>query len=371
MPLERNPLDKLADELADWADVVSTQIADSLMGGFAAPGAARLSEQQKLEYYSRQLFNPDGSPNMAGRTQEMERLGPTMFAEVFAEVGQAHPEWVRQQDEQPFVPGYRQPTDVPGVTEISDQPEMVRPTTVPGVSQVLSGPEPLTRPTHVPGVREVVGSGVPMRAMAQGGIVTEPTLALIGEAGPEAVVPLTPGAPTVPQTQWRPPDPVIDPRDSRYYPQAVNTAVPVPGQPKPGEIEAYIRQAAAARGIDPDVAVRVAYHEGGIDPRKGPDQVPFSDPAVEARFSTGRSWWPFQLHYGGPEYRQWDPTGQNAGIGNEFTKATGWQPGDPRAWQAATDYALDEVLRTGWQKWYGRQPANVGVWQGVPTTGRA
>ena len=359
MPLERNPLDKLADELASWADVVSSQIADSLMGGFAAPGAARLSEQQKMDYYTRQLFEPDGSPNMAGRTQEMDRLGPEMFAEVFAEVSKAHPEWVQQPpEEQPFQPGFRVPTDVPGVTEISDQPERLRPTHVPGVSEVVGGAVP--------------PAGVPVRAMATGGIVTEPTLALIGEAGPEAVVPLTPGAPTVPQTQWRPPDPVIDPRDSRYYPQSVDTAVPVPGQPKPGEIEAYIRQAASARGIDPDVAVRVAYHEGGIDPRKGPDQVPFSDPAVEARFNTGRSWWPFQLHYGGPEYRQWDPSGQNAGIGNEFTAATGWQPGDPRAWQAATDYALDEVLRTGWAKWCGRGPANVAVWQGVPTTtGRA
>jgi hypothetical protein len=35
------------------------------------------------------------------------------------------------------------------------------------------------------------GSGLAVPAMAQGGIVTSPTLALIGEAGPEAVVPLS------------------------------------------------------------------------------------------------------------------------------------------------------------------------------------
>jgi phage-related minor tail protein len=34
------------------------------------------------------------------------------------------------------------------------------------------------------------GGGARITAMANGGIVTSPTLALIGEAGPEAVVPL-------------------------------------------------------------------------------------------------------------------------------------------------------------------------------------
>ena len=34
------------------------------------------------------------------------------------------------------------------------------------------------------------GGGLSIPAMANGGIVTSPTLALIGEAGPEAVVPL-------------------------------------------------------------------------------------------------------------------------------------------------------------------------------------
>ena len=53
-------------------------------------------------------------------------------------------------------------------------------------------------------------------------------------------------------------------------------------------------------------------------------------------------------------------------MGNDFTKATGYQPGDPRAWQASIDFALDEALRTGWSKFYGRGPAQVGVWQGIP-----
>ena len=56
---------------------------------------------------------------------------------------------------------------------------------------------------NIPGVGEVgggkVGFNIPkIPALAEGGIVTKPTLALIGEAGPEAVVPLGRGAPTPP-----------------------------------------------------------------------------------------------------------------------------------------------------------------------------
>jgi hypothetical protein len=38
----------------------------------------------------------------------------------------------------------------------------------------------------------------PFASLASGGIVTQPTMALIGEAGPEAVIPLTGGAASSP-----------------------------------------------------------------------------------------------------------------------------------------------------------------------------
>jgi len=44
--------------------------------------------------------------------------------------------------------------------------------------------------THIPGVG-TVGGELLLPALAKGGIVTRPTMALIGEAGPEAVVPLS------------------------------------------------------------------------------------------------------------------------------------------------------------------------------------
>ena len=269
--------------------------------------------------------------------------------------------------------------------------------------------------------------------MAGGGVVTQPTVALIGEAGPEAVIPLA-------DYQYQQPNyftgnsqlaagnidlnnrPVVRNPDgsistvrsmsfgdeqgrevlvptvsddgrilsneeaiNQYYgtgrhlgmfstPEAATAYAqqlhqqqaqqyaPQYTPPQPGEIESYIRQASIARGIDPDVATKVAYWEGGRDP-KNPNQPAFTDPAVRADFPTGSSWWPFQLHYGGQGYEQY---GTQAGMGNDFTALTGYQPGDPAAWQASVDYALDQAPQVGWGRWYGSKNAKVGEWQGLP-----
>lgn len=87
-----NPIDVMARALAEWAITESKQIAEAIKGGMAAPGAAQLSEQQKLEYYTRAFFNPDGSPNYAGRQKEAARMGPNAFADAYEEVIRAHPE---------------------------------------------------------------------------------------------------------------------------------------------------------------------------------------------------------------------------------------------------------------------------------------
>lgn len=117
------------------------------------------------------------------------------------------------------------------------------------------------------------------------------------------------------------------------------------------EIEGFIRQAATARGIDPDTAVRVARSEGGVD-----------EYAKRGTFSTGSSWWPFQQHYGGAGYEQY---GNVAGQGNGFTALTGWQPGDPAAWKDSVRYALNRAKRDGWGAWYGAAAAGIGRWDGI------
>lgn len=120
-----------------------------------------------------------------------------------------------------------------------------------------------------------------------------------------------------------------------------------------GKVRDYIIKAARERGIDPRVALRIAKHEGGED-----------DYMQIGKFKTGWSFWPFQLHYamkGMPGVT--DPT---AGMGDDFTRKTGWQPGDWRAWKESIDFALDHAKRYGWGAWYGRGPAGVDEYEGIP-----
>lgn len=130
-------------------------------------------------------------------------------------------------------------------------------------------------------------------------------------------------------------------------------ASPSPANSPPTDVEAYIRSAALLRHIDPNVAVQVAESEGGLDTdRRG-------------TFSTGSSWWPFQLHYGGLG-TPYEYLGTSAGLGNDFTKQTGYAPGDARAWEASIDYALDKAVSGSWSQWYGAAAAGIGNWQGLP-----
>ncbi len=108
---------------------------------------------------------------------------------------------------------------------------------------------------------------------------------------------------------------------------------------QPGEIESYIRQAAIQRGIDPDIAVRVAQSEGGlVDPVRQSDVI--KEGVREPSFG------PFQLY-------------MNGGLGNAFQAETGLHPSDPNAWRQGVDFALDSAKKDGWGAWYGAK--NVGI----------
>ncbi len=120
------------------------------------------------------------------------------------------------------------------------------------------------------------------------------------------------------------------------------------------EIEAFIREAARKRGIDPDIAIKVAKSEGGVD-----------EYAKRGTFATGSSFWQFQLHYGGAGYEHF---GTVAGMGTGFTALTGWQPGDPRAWRDSVRYALNRAKANGWGAWYGAAAVGMGRWDGIDRT---
>lgn len=109
--------------------------------------------------------------------------------------------------------------------------------------------------------------------------------------------------------------------------------------------EQYIRQAAAARGIDPDTAVRVWSGEGRNN-YTGDNGSSFGD---------------FQLHYGGVA------PGGNAvgGLGDAFTKATGLDARDPSTWQQQDDFALDQVKNGGWTPFHGAAAQGIGAQQGI------
>lgn len=121
-------------------------------------------------------------------------------------------------------------------------------------------------------------------------------------------------------------------------------------------VEQYIRRAAIARGIDPDIAVTVARHEGGLkNPfRHGEGPAPRSqDPSFG---NLENSYGPFQLYV----------SGNGAGLGDRAL-AAGINP--QKNWQGGVDFALDEVNRKGWGQWYGAKAAGVTGMEGVGKPG--
>ncbi len=109
------------------------------------------------------------------------------------------------------------------------------------------------------------------------------------------------------------------------------------------EQEAYIRKAAIARGVDPEIAVKVWTSEGryGVGPSK-------QSTVINKNGQREESFGPFQLY-------------MNGGKGNEFQKKTGKDPRDPSTFNEQVDFALDEAVKGGWGPWHG--------WKGLPRAG--
>lgn len=127
-------------------------------------------------------------------------------------------------------------------------------------------------------------------------------------------------------------------------PESAPPAAPSSGTPTKVEVEAYIRSAALSRGIDPNVAVRVAQSEG-------------LNGGARAVGDAGSSFGPFQLHYGGLA------GGPNAGtgLGDAFTRKTGLHARDSSTWKQQVDFSLDQARQGGWGPWHG--------WRGLPYAG--
>jgi D-alanyl-D-alanine carboxypeptidase len=117
------------------------------------------------------------------------------------------------------------------------------------------------------------------------------------------------------------------------------------------EVVEYIRRAAIARGIDPEVALRVA----------GAEALNVFDPNQPDRGGDeGSSFGPYQFHYAGISKSM-----PNAGMGDDFTKATGLRASDPSTWKRQVDFALDYAAKKGWTPWMGAQAAGIGDFEGI------
>lgn len=125
----------------------------------------------------------------------------------------------------------------------------------------------------------------------------------------------------------------------------VSGTVPSAGNPDIAATESYIREAATKRGIDPEVAVKVARSEG-LAPGVWQSNVVRGDGKRETSYG------PFQLLVGG-------------GLGDKFQKVYGKSPSDPSTLNQQIDFALDEAASGGWSPWYGAAKVGVGARTGL------
>lgn len=103
MPGPANMMDDVASDLAAWIDQTAEAVALAFAPG-RAPFSANITEDQKLQYYRDQLFNPDGSPNEQGRSAQLQRLGVEGFGLVYKAIIRRWPELKIPTPPQPVVP---------------------------------------------------------------------------------------------------------------------------------------------------------------------------------------------------------------------------------------------------------------------------
>jgi hypothetical protein len=106
--------------------------------------------------------------------------------------------------------------------------------------------------------------------------------------------------------------------------------------------EAFIRDEAVKRGINPDYAVAVAKSEG------------FYNPIGD----NGTSFGAFQLHL--------TPGGRGGAVGDRFKAQTGLDPSDPRNEAQTIMFALDWARQHGWTDFHGAaNGAHLSQWAGI------
>jgi hypothetical protein len=140
-------LDDVADDLGNWINDTANAVALAFAPG-RAPFSANISEEQKLDYYKSRLFNPDGSPNAAGREAEFQRLGVQGFSQVYRALTARWPELRVPSPPSIEVPE-QWPTAAPGPPQGPPGGPPAAPPVPPGVPGP-SGPRPPMMPPVPP-----------------------------------------------------------------------------------------------------------------------------------------------------------------------------------------------------------------------------
>jgi hypothetical protein len=118
-----------------------------------------------------------------------------------------------------------------------------------------------------------------------------------------------------------------------------------------GRYAPTIAQAAQKWGVDPEIALRVAQSEGGLN-----DWI---QSGVAKGGRREPSFGPFQLLVGGGD------SGFPEGMGNQLLKERGIDPRDPNNADAVIDFAMEQASKKGWGQWYGAAKAGVGKFDGI------
>lgn len=118
-----------------------------------------------------------------------------------------------------------------------------------------------------------------------------------------------------------------------------------------------IRHRAASLGIDPNVALRIANSVGlrGSTPN-------FMTPGDKDGTGAYTSFGPLQLYYAGRGGGM-----SSKGMSDDFTRETGFHARDPAQRREVVDFALRHARKNGWDAWYGRTGARVGLRDGIGT----
>src|ERR1700754_190991 len=138
MPGRQNFLDDVSNDLALWIDQTATEVALAFAPA-RAPFSANVTEQQKLEFYRARLFNPDGSPNSQGRSEEIGRLGAEGFGRVYKAVVDHFPD-LKPAEAAPIEVPEEWPTVPPGPPPGGPGPGPMPPGPPPGVPPGRPGP---------------------------------------------------------------------------------------------------------------------------------------------------------------------------------------------------------------------------------------